>query len=81
MTISYVCLNTDEKISSCYKFTLDKRNSESSFSLIKQFEKNCRTDIYGIKENYLFEKKMFYFLVQILMEVSKLIFLRKIVHI
>ena len=57
MTIAYVFVNTDEKISSCFKFNLDKRNSESSFSLIKQFEKNCRTDIYGIKVNYLFEKK------------------------
>lgn len=57
LTISYVCINTDEKISSCYKFTLDKKFSESEFNLIKQFEKNCRTDIYGIKVNYLFEKK------------------------
>lgn len=57
MNIVYVCYNTENNIANCFEFSLNKANSKAVFSPIKNFQKKCRTDFYGMKVSYIFETK------------------------
>ena len=57
MDSCYVCYVTEENIGSCSKFYLNSYYEEGDFldSSKITFEKKCRSDIYGMKVNYIFE--------------------------
>ena len=59
MTIGYVCFTTIDNKATCYEFSFS--NSEGKFKNQKVFDKGCRSDIYGMKVNFVFETSEIYF--------------------
>ena len=59
MTISYVCYITEENKGRCGQFSLDEkyqnRYAYGYFNSLKDFDKKCRADMYGMKVSYIFE--------------------------
>ena len=59
MDNAYVCYTTNDNKATCYNFYFS--NSKGNFVKEKDFEKSCRSDIYGMKVNYVFETTEIYF--------------------
>ena len=57
MSKSYVCYVTADNIGRCSQFSLSSNTGTFAKNSNKEFEKNCRADIYGMKVAYIFETK------------------------
>ena len=56
MDETFVCYVTEQNIGTCFAFYLNRYYEEGYFTSDNiTFSKNCRSDIYGMKVNYIFE--------------------------
>ena len=64
MAIMYVCYVDEVNLGNCIQMTINKNNNRKALfdtSSKVQFSKQCRSDIYGMKVEFLFEKGISYF--------------------